>query len=318
VLEEAQAALRARGCSINDKGDVSGSTSEQEAQYESVRANVEAVRSAVRLPRKALPSAGDIEFTQTKVHAAEAALLPLLTRKQFWAELPRIQRSIHDYLSEDDPRRAWVDRCLMGRMQRCGWRSCHPIRHGITARERARLTSALRWAYYVNSIDRGRLWSFQRMLMRTAGALGMVLVALALVQGYVWPDTLSVCFFNSEGGNVCPSGPKPKVGDIAVVEVVGLVGGTLAAVRAIASSRRVVDPYAVHVAQALLKAAAGGVTAVLGIMLLSASNLQVSNPVQILAFAVVFGYSQELVTHIISTKEEALLNSALPRGAGVG
>jgi hypothetical protein len=61
---------------------------------------------------------GYMEFVQTTIHEAEVSLAQILTRKQFWAELPRIQRSIDDYLPEEDPRRRWVDDWLNKRTKR--------------------------------------------------------------------------------------------------------------------------------------------------------------------------------------------------------
>ncbi|RKT17983.1 hypothetical protein BX285_2392 [Streptomyces sp. 1114.5] len=277
----------------------------QELQYAYVADSVAAVRSAVEKTRNWPPwsIARQRESVQTLVHAAEMSVLPVLTEIQLQAELPRMQRSIDDYLPREDLRRAWVDECLGGRIKECS-----PHGGRVTDYERERLSSALSWAYYVNSLNRARLISFHRMLVWAAVALFAILVALSLVQVYVWPHVQIVC------PSVCPTsgGGESRRGDVVIVAIFGVIGGALAAVRAIASARRAIDPYAIHAAQAFLKAMAGGVTAIVGVMLLSAASIKAQNSIQVLSFAIVFGYSEELVTHMISKREEALLKSAVP------
>jgi hypothetical protein len=252
---------------------------------------------------------GYMEFVQTTIHEAEVSLAQILTRKQFWAELPRIQRSIDDYLPEEDPRRRWVDDWLNKRTKHSKRRT-----YWMWPHERARLISALRWSYYVCSINRGRLRTFQRMLTYAALLLVTVLIALALVRAFAWPQGGGslICFKGDQ--RVCPTitGQSGST-DFAAVEVSGALGGLIATIFTVARSRKTLDPYGLHAAQGFLKMTAGGLTALLGVALLSASKVvQVTDPIQILVFAVVFGYSQELFTHLISSKEEALLKSALP------
>ncbi|MET9437255.1 hypothetical protein [Streptomyces sp. NPDC006551] len=152
------------------------------------------------------------------------------------------------------------------------------------------------------------------MLTYASLFLAALLITLALVRAFAWPENTRslICF---EGAQVvCPTETgQPGPSDFAFVEVAGVLGGLIATVFTIARSRKTLDPYGLHAAQGFLKMTAGGLTALLGVALLSASTVvEVTQPIQILVFAVVFGYSQELFTHLISSKEEALLKSALP------
>ncbi|WP_406307632.1 hypothetical protein OHA61_10010 [Streptomyces sp. NBC_00885] len=147
------------------------------------------------------------------------------------------------------------------------------------------------------------------MIMYTTGIIVFVLIALALIEVFAWRDgILSLCF-----SDACPSGEDSGPFDILIIEIVGIIGGGFAAIHSIVGSRGALDPYGLHVAQALLKAVLGGLTAILGVLLLHASDvIVIEDPVRLLVFALVFGYSQELVTRLISNREEELLKSALP------
>ena len=117
---------------------------------------------------------------------------------------------------------------------------------------------------------------------------------------------------------VCPSGeqamgkdPLPSGLDVWIIAGLGLLGGGLASaisVRKIAGSA---TPYDVPLALALLKVPTGALTAVAGILLLGGGFVpglsELDTQRQILAYALVFGYAQQLATRYLDDRATTLL-----------
>jgi hypothetical protein len=114
---------------------------------------------------------------------------------------------------------------------------------------------------------------------------------------------------------VCPSGerPSPSPGDVVIVAGLGLLGGALAAAFAIRNIRGTSTPYDIPIALAFLKVPSGSLTAVAGILLLGGGFVpglsELDTQRQILAYALVFGYAQQLATRFIDNRAQSLLNS---------
>jgi hypothetical protein len=95
--------------------------------------------------------------------------------------------------------------------------------------------------------------------------------------------------------------------------VVGLVAAAVAAAAALRQINGTSTPFAVPVALAVLKLPTGALTAVLGLLLMRGqfvpglSNLDTS--AQIVAWAVVFGYAQQLFTRLVDERGQAVLQA---------
>jgi hypothetical protein len=136
------------------------------------------------------------------------------------------------------------------------------------------------------------------------------------------PKAIPLCFEPSvtagtaadQVTTVCPSGDHqtPTGGDILIVAGLGAVGGGLGALFAIRNLRGTSTPYGIPTALAVLKVPAGALTAVIGILLLAGgfvpglSNLDSQR--QILAYALLFGYAQQLITRLVDDQGQNLLN----------
>jgi hypothetical protein len=73
--------------------------------------------------------------------------------------------------------------------------------------------------------------------------------------------------------------------------------------------------YSLSVAQAALKVALGGMFGFLGIIFLQAglvTFLQLKSQAQILSYAFIFGYSQQLLTRLIDKQATSLTSDASP------
>ncbi|MEZ0069870.1 hypothetical protein ABIA32_005918 [Streptacidiphilus sp. MAP12-20] len=236
----------------------------------------------------------------SNMHAADSALVALLPDAMFRGELPRIRETIEDYLPADDARRKFVESYGLP-----------PDPQEIPAAARHQIESALRGAYVAHGFTRGRLRTFNNILLVASFVLLALTVLLALLDAN-WPSDLT-CAKVTAKQMVCPLGPSRNRSDIFIVELIGAAGAAVAAIVSLSRSQRVVDPYMVHAAQAILKVSLGGVTAILGLLLLLATpGVHLDSQWQILGYAAIFGYSQQIFTRLIDTKGDELQRAASP------
>ena len=102
--------------------------------------------------------------------------------------------------------------------------------------------------------------------------------------------------------------------DVAVVELVGLVAAAIAAAAAMRKVRGTSTPYSLPVALAVLKLPTGALTALLGLLLMRGGFVPglsaLDSSAQIIAWALVFGYSQQLLTRFIDNQAQTVLEGA--------
>jgi len=100
--------------------------------------------------------------------------------------------------------------------------------------------------------------------------------------------------------------------DLLVVELVGLTAAAIAAAAAIKNIRGSSDRYSLPVALALLKLPTGAITAFLGLLLMRGQFVPglsaLDTSAQILAWALVFGYAQQLFTRLVDQQGQTVLN----------
>jgi hypothetical protein len=183
-----------------------------------------------------------------------------------------------------------------------------------------------------------RLSSFTRVLYATAGVLMLGAVIFAVV-GFVGPRNLPVCF-NPVDGVVCPTSmtdspgantaahgqPKPITSavdsamrkhadkwDLALIEGVGLLAAAVAAAGSLSRIRGTSTPFTLPLALAVLKLPTGALTAVLGLLLMRGGFIPglgaLDTPAQIIAWAIVLGYSQQLLTQFVDRQGQTELNN---------
>ena len=179
------------------------------------------------------------------------------------------------------------------------------------------------------------------MLLITAAVLAVAVAGVA-VFGFIWPDKLPMCF-SPDGATVCTTSTTPIPGagpdagatgqpstlspsdvdaamrsaasgwDIAVVLGVGLLAAALAAAASLRRIRGTSTPFGLPVSLALLKLPTGALTAVLGLILMRGqfvpglSALDTSG--QIVSWAVVLGYSQQLLTRLVDQRAQTVLDN---------
>jgi hypothetical protein len=105
--------------------------------------------------------------------------------------------------------------------------------------------------------------------------------------------------------------------DLLVVELVGLLAAAVAAAAAIRGIRGSSERCGLPVVLALLKLPTGAITAFLGLLLMRGQFIPglsaLDTSAQIIAWALVFGYAQQLFTRMVDRQGQTVLDSV--RGA---
>ena len=267
--------------------------------------------------------------------AAEAALLDRSPDDYLRGRLPGLVAEAQAHLPPLHPQRVHVEELA--------------IRHGpvddgavivapdgpICDEDRAALVEAWRAASWAARREHMRLRSFRTAVAITAAALFLLAAGIALV-GRWQPQLMPLCFApQGAGAVVCPTTTVPsgdtteapasvadvaavvagiaQPADVAVVMLVGLAGAAVTGAAALRQLRGTSTPFAVPMTMLLLKLPTGALTAFLGLILLHGefvpglSALDTSG--QILAWALVFGAAQQLVTGLVDKKAQSVLDS---------
>jgi hypothetical protein len=248
-----------------------------------------------------------VEAAFRKSHQAESELMRLYSDEEIEAEIPSALGRAEVSLSRDDPMR----HAAAGLLQA-------PAGPG----KRALLSKVVQVSHEAADGSHTRIRNFRNILLMLSLCLTVLLIAFALL---VWrnPSIVPLCFRQQGGGVACPTGqgrgrvPEPL--DVFVVALLGLLGGSLAAALSIRGLRGTETPYDIPVALALLKAPTGVLTAIGALIAIRGAFIpglsQLDSQQQILAYALVFGYAQQLLTGLIDKQAEKLLGSVPSKDA---
>jgi hypothetical protein len=276
-----------------------------------------------------------VDATLGNLDAAEASLLRMAPSEYLVGFMPSAQAQINRYLPKNDPRREGVDDAV------------HESKRTHKIEEPAR--DLVVQAYHAAGSQRRRellrVASFFSVLVGTTIVLTVVALAVGAF-GALWPHAMPLCFVPESGGDykvVCPINetrvtqdgvPLDKTSgdldeglaatrtgaDIAVVEFAGLIAAALAAATVLRGLRGTSTPYRVPLGLALLKLPAGALTAVVGLLLMRGGFVPglsaLDTSAQIIAWAVLFGYAQQLLTQLVDRQANGVLSNVAGRGAG--
>lgn len=246
-----------------------------------------------------------VEAAYRNMHSARSAMLDLYTDAELRAEIPMVVARANATLHRDDPRRSTIAEL-----------SALP-----TARLRPRMRRLVGDSYEKLDLEHAQLRSFRNIVL-LATAFLFVCVVVTLLFVYVNPTWVPLCFETATANvNACPSrmaaGAGPTGPDILVATAMGGLGGAFAAVLSIRNLKGTANPYDVPVALAVLKFPLGAMTAILGLVAIKGgfapglSNLD--NQGQILAYALLFGFSQQALSRLLDKRAQDLLEG-LPGG----
>jgi hypothetical protein len=219
----------------------------------------------------------------------------------------------------------------------------------IVDEERGRIVTAYRAASSAALREQIRVRSFRLVLIVTTAFMTLLAVLIAIV-GVLSPTLIPVCFAPEESGQVMvvcataqserfvaperqaagtgtPGVQTPDIDDyvrrtatrfdLVVVELIGLAAAAVAAAATLRRIRGSSERYGLPVVLAVLKLPTGAVTAFLGLLLMRGQFVPglaaLDTSAQILAWAIIFGYAQQLFTRLVDQQGQTVLNSV--RGA---
>jgi hypothetical protein len=259
-----------------------------------------------------------IEQAHRSLHAARVFLVELVGDEDVDALLPGVLARVQSCLPATDPQRIELEK----------------LPNADRKIKRARLIRALERGYAATDEAHANVRRFRNVLLCAAAAIAAV-TFLLIGKAAENPTAVPLCFQpnittaeaatlppNQEPGTrrtVCPSGEQavngptrpPSAADVWIVAGLGLLGSGLAAAVSVRKMASSAAPYDVPLALALLKVPTGALTALAGILLLGGGFLpglsELDTQRQILAYALVFGYAQQLATRFLDDRAITLL-----------
>ena len=242
-----------------------------------------------------------VDQAYRNLHTAKVFSLDLLADADVDALVPDVAARLATVLDKNDPRRTRAEQALRSRDAMV---------------RRAALKQAMETAYDASDEEYTRLRDFRNIILLTAALIGGLMWIIALVAA-ARPQYLPVCFTPTADvtATVCPSGvgQPPSGGDLLIIAGLGALGGGLAALLAIRNLRGTSTPYSLPVALAVLKVPSGALTSVAGLLLLGGGFApgfsDLDSQRQILAYALVFGYAQQVLTRLVDDRAQLVLNN---------
>ncbi|MBL7257973.1 hypothetical protein [Paractinoplanes lichenicola] len=264
-----------------------------------------------------------IEAAFRNLHNAEAVLVLLYDQDQLRAEVPEAVRRANESIPAGSP--THVLALDLARARKNGTRI-----------DAADLSKVIEAGHAAADRQRARLRTFRNVLITGMAVTSLLLLAI-VVMAAVRPDLAPLCFVQDPP----PAAPLPNIAcpvralrnenlsllhtastrwDFGVVAALGLLGGALSSALFIRDLYANATPYNVTVPLALLKLPAGALTGLAGIILLAGEFVPgfsaIDKPIQILAYALVFGFAQQLFTHYLDQRAQRLVNAVPTKARG--
>jgi hypothetical protein len=242
------------------------------------------------------------------MHAAEAQIIDLYDENELHAEIPVAVARAQSAMHREDLRQ-WTVAELRASP------------HGMLRPQLRRIATD---SFAALDAQHGQLRNFRNILLLST-VLISVLVVATLVVVTRWPSILPLCFPNEVIATAdplttevdrlnCPTASRttgPRSGDVLVVALLGLLGGALAASISIRNLKGTTSPYDVPVALAVIKVPLGAFTAIVALVAIRADFVPglsaLDSQEQILAYALVFGFAQQLFTQYLDKQAQTLL-----------
>ena len=264
-------------------------------------------RDARRLPSLDRWKGATVERAYGSLHGARVALVDVLSDADVSAWFPEAVGRVSQILTTTDPSRVHLEKQLTA---------------SLTGDERrVELKQALRLGYEASDRRYAQVRSFRNLLWKLVVTVLLFGIGFAVVLA-LRPTLAPLCFHpvGAEGApapTVCPTGAgigrEPSAWDVVAVVLMGLVGGALAATFAIRKLRGTDIPYDVPLALAVLKVPLSGLTAIVGILSMTGGFVpglsDLDSQGQVLAYAILFGYAQQLLTQVVDNRAQSVLSS---------
>lgn len=286
--------------------------SQREKTLEGIERQPEEAGNAISAKRRPLSGAAALERTWANLRATDVMLLRLYSDEDLISRSADVLSHVEQHLHLHDPLRVRVE-AVAERMEVKG---PQPGDHELFVLALGASCDALDAEY-------SRVRSLS-IILRIATFFVLPGAAGLAAWGWYSPHSLNMCFI-PKGKNfaACPSGEIPlnkqsvpshyaRHVDVLVIEAAGLAG---AALTVIASLRRIQGtsaPYMLPLSAALLKFPTGALTASTGVLLIRGAFIpglsDLDSSSQIMAWAVIFGAAQHLVTRFVDARARETLS----------
>jgi hypothetical protein len=284
-----------------------------------------------RAAKRSLLTGSHIQATREYLDAATVNLLRLAPPPHLRSLLPNLLADARNHLRGTDPRLEVLAQI-------------HDDNSGVLDEgRRLQVIAAVQGSHQEAHREQTRVRSFRNVILGVTAVIAAVSFVVAIV-GWQGPGVFPLCFLPEEDGMAtvaCPLGDSPPFAtppqdveltseliaqtvtrlDLAVVEFLGALGATIAAASSLRTIRASADPYSLGVALALLKLPTGAITAFLGLLLIRSGFVPgltaLDTSAQIIAWAIILGYSQQIFTRLVDQQAQNVLQEAesvLPRG----
>ena len=240
-----------------------------------------------------------VETAFHNLHRAEAELVRLYSDDEVDAEVPEAIARTDIGLHRNDPRR-----CAALRL----------VSMKDAEAKRILLSRVVQMGHEAADRQHSRVRTFRNIVLVSAVVLA-AFVSFFVIWVSRHPSAVPLCFTNPGASTRhCPTGDGPSSpADVGVVALLGLLGGALASAVSIRHVGGRSTPYNVGVALALLKFPAGAFTALAGLIAIGGELVPgftaLDTQPQILAYALLFGYAQQLLTGLIDKRALSLLST---------
>jgi hypothetical protein len=256
-----------------------------------------------------------VEAAYRNLHAARAQLVDLYDEADLAAEVPSAISRAQATMHREDPR------CI----------AVADLEALPVPKRRARLRALIEDGYEGLDQQHAQLRSFRNIVLLSALVIA-ALVGVTVLVVSLHPSVMPLCFPHEiitakgtvEHGLNCPTRSRttaPSGGDVLIVALLGLLGGALAASVSIRNLKGTSTPYDVPVALAMLKGPLGAFTAIVGLVAIQGDFIPglsvLDSQEQILAYALILGYAQQVFTRQLDHRAQTLLSGLPSRDASV-
>ncbi|MFB4313873.1 hypothetical protein [Actinomadura sp. 21ATH] len=332
LCEEIRAQVRELRALLDAEPDGPGTAAGSAELLDGAREELDKARDVIDFDtHRRAASASHVTAAQVHLDTARSLWLRTLAPAEIEARLPDMLAMVKEHLAAEDERRRAVEG--LARDMRAARDAGQPF--DLRPSQRAALVGAVHAARQAELRERLRAGSFV-VIVRWVAAFLLALALTVAVLSAIFKTTVPLCFHPTApeaGGQprfgvVCPTGEaadpvaERDTGqetanvvtrrDYIVVEFAGLVAAGVAAASALRRIRGTSTAFGIPVALAMLKLPTGALTAVLGLLLMRGGFVPglsaLDSSAQIIGWAIIFGYSQELFTKFVDRRGQDVLD----------
>lgn len=284
---------------------------QREQTLEGISRQLEEAGNAITARRRLFSGAAALERTWANVRATDVMLLTLCADEDLRSRSTDVLSHVQQHLRPGNPLRVRTE-AVEERLEK---KKPRP-------EDRELLVLALSASYDALDAEFSRVRSLS-VILRIATFFVLLGAGGLAVWGWSCPHSLNMCFIPKSGGPIaCPSGEVVKAhhvpsryarpDDVLVIEAAGLAGAALTVIASLRRIQGTSTPYMLPLSAALLKFPTGALTAFIGVLLIKGAFIPglsaLDSSSQIMAWAVIFGAAQHLVTRFVDARARETLS----------